>query len=1367
MAKLIPLGECVTRGEQRTLEYLQKNLPDDWLVFGNAQVTTGELNREIDAIVVGERCVWVVDEKGLWGVITGDEYRWILSDGSARERVLNQILHAAKMVKGKITAADPRLNQIWVEGLILLSADDVELRVKDARIPRHVWPLLGCEQLFRQAAPAQARPISPSEREAIERLLAGEGVVNRLMRRFMTLGGYRILETMASAPICQTYRAEQERGHDNVLLKVYDLSGLPEAQTREEVRRKAEREYKALYKLRHIPGIVRWAASFQAVEGYGGELYYFAQDLPSSPTLASRLADATWCGEDRLRAARRLCEIIQTIHEGGVIHRNLSPACIFFFRDNHDFQITGFELARLADASSLPSADFPASPYLAPEVTISLHNAKKESDIYSLGIILFEMLSGGVLPFGNRTRQTEDPEPVLSQSDWLKLPVPSPRLKDLEALLQLMVAFTAKDRPSNLGEVLSILDELTTAETPAPIAVGSAIHPLPEGAYLGEFRILQYLGMGGCFHAYRVAKSTDDSQEYVAKVLRYPDLLDTARREFNALSALEHPNIIRAIEVRARADAPYHLLEVYAPGRSVRDIIAKGPIPTSKVAGWAAALAGALAYMETRTTPVYHGDISPRNIILDDERDHPYLIDFGLAYLGEAGREGGIVGTTPYRPPERDVPLAPWPANGDVYSLGLIICELLFRELPYDCSGGQWHKYALKDHLFQAFNLASAEFLQVLRRAVAPEAATRFANAREFQQALADCPEIKAVAEPLRQKRGIVPSLEEVLKVYNRGPCNAENRGMDSGFARLTYVPTELDSQLLPQILDHKYALVILAGNPGDGKTAFLQQLALRLGYSEETLPLHHWVLDRDGWTYECVLDGSAADSGRGLDSDGVLNCLFGALDAAGERSDLATSLKRTQLLAINDGRLLEYIDDHDESGGWVVNHLKRLMLPSEEPDQPHPDIVLVDLNRRSLLAGEPGESTFDTVLEALLEGGSPNRAAGNLWETCRECRAAASCHVRFNMETLRHPILGPRLRHRLYTLLQVIHCRGRLHITMRELRSLMAFLFFGRQTCQQIHEELESPQEGNEESLTVDNRARQRERLYFNRLFATGSAGGRLFEQLSDFDPAQVDNPRFDRLVASALKSSPQSLMSLFESDAGRLPHQAVAISERFSGERITYPGNADLRRWAFFEGRNDALNGVARSGDFWLEMTPFRSITKWVDSLGGFRKGESSLEKALCRKICRGISLTDNVPDTLLDRYLAVRTAVSPKTDLVVVRLFPLEAFNLKWERPAHRAAVFGELPTAMLLHFGEREDPTLEISADLFELLLRFAHGYRLGSAELEGVAAHLELFKNRLLAMPAREVSLLHPTLGSYRARQEIADGTRRIVLEVLS
>ena len=41
MARLIPLGESVTRGEQKMLDYLRRTLPGDWVVFGNPQVTTG------------------------------------------------------------------------------------------------------------------------------------------------------------------------------------------------------------------------------------------------------------------------------------------------------------------------------------------------------------------------------------------------------------------------------------------------------------------------------------------------------------------------------------------------------------------------------------------------------------------------------------------------------------------------------------------------------------------------------------------------------------------------------------------------------------------------------------------------------------------------------------------------------------------------------------------------------------------------------------------------------------------------------------------------------------------------------------------------------------------------------------------------------------------------------------------------------------------------------------------------------------------------------------------------------------------------------------------------------------------------------
>jgi hypothetical protein len=56
--------------------------------------------------------------------------------------------------------------------------------------------------------------------------------------------------------------------------------------------------------------------------------------------------------------------------------------------------------------------------------------------------------------------------------------------------------------------------------------------------------------------------------------------------------------------------------------------------------------------------------------------------------------------------------------------------------------------------------------------------------------------------------------------------------------------------------------------------------------------------------------------------------------------------------------------------------------------------------------------------------------------------------------------------------------------------------------------------------------------------------------------------------------------------------------------------------------------------------------------------------------------------------------------------------------------------------------------------------------MGAEELEGVAAHLQLFKNRLLAMPATEVCLLHPNLGQFRARQKVVNGVRQIIMEDL-
>jgi serine/threonine protein kinase len=1363
MARLIKLNESVTRGEKKTLEYLQRALPSDWVVFGNPRVTTSQLTRELDAIVVGDRCVWVIDEKGFGGIITGDEFTWVLQDGTVRERALDNIRHAASMVKGKLTASDPKLRTVWVEGIIILSANGVELRVRDPRASRQVTRLAGCEGYFLRANIPNANPLSPAEIDAVVKALSGTNVLDRIQQRFEKIGPYHLVETLSSSHVAQTFRAEHERLKESVELKLYDLSSLPDQQTAERVRRQAEREFQALRKLRATEGIVRIAESFQAVTGYGGELYYLALDLPDGPCLAARLIDETWPLTARLAAGRRLCEIMRSVHQAGVIHRNLSPACIYLWRSESDFQLTGFDFSRLPTSTlHLSSDDFPTNPYTAPEVTDTAGNASIASDIYSLGVILYEMFSGSK-PFGNRTRMEDDQEPRLTiKSRKLS----DKQIDDINSLIQLMLSYKPGDRPQSLDDVIAWFDELSDRQEEEPKVNEPVRHPMPQGKELGRFVILGYLGAGGCFHVYKVASRADDSHEYVAKVVKFPELLSTARREFQVLSSLEHRNIIKAEEVSMMVDAPYHLLESYAPGLTAAEYISQGSTEAVQVAKWAAELADALVYMETRNPPAYHGDISPRNIVINN--DHPLLVDFGLGYLGSSDLTGGVVGTAPYRPPERDIPSSTWPVNGDIYSLGVVLCELLFGDLPYKHEGGQWDKSSIREELFESRGHITKELLALLRKAIAPRSEERFQSAAEFQKALEDVPELSGRLETSRQLRGVVDYLSDVLKVYNRGGCNAENRGMDSVFAKATYVPTELDVQLLPHILAYKYALVVLAGNPGDGKTAFLQQLAMKLGYEGDRLPLNHWVIERDDWTFECVLDGSASDTERNLaTSDQVLNDLFRPLRIADATGALVPQLRRTQLLAINDGRLLEYLEDCDD-GDWVASHLLRLL--GEEEGEAHPGIILVDLNRRSLVSAERGD-TFESILAALLEGGwGDKKAIADPWLVCSQCRAATSCHVRFNVDTLRHPTLGPQVRQRLKTLLKMVHSRGRLHITVRELRSMLAYFIFGDQTCEGIHAELEEGVQPTEDGGITTSGAnqlkqRQKDRLYFNRLFIAGEDGGRLLRELKDFDPATVDNPRFDRLVSSVLKST-RRVEDLFESAEGRLYHNALSLEEGFDDQANLKNIHDELRRRAFFEGRASHWSSIAGQ-EYWLEMTPFRSTNLWVNNLAAFGRGVQELSPDLTRQICRAVSLTDNVPEELLKDYLAIRTSSSSKTDLIVVRLFDINDFHLSWERASTKATIYGELPTAMLLQYGHDKDPTLEIPADMFELLVRFARGYRLGSQELEEAAAHLQLFKNRLLAMPAQEVCLLHPILGFHKASQRLIDGTRQISLEVLA
>ena len=134
MAILIQQSDTPTAGELRVMRNLERALPPDWFVIGNLPLVRRRVDREIDVVVIGDRGVWGIDEKSYTGTITGDKHTWIRADGSSEHSLVGKALYAAKLLKGEIKEYCPSLAAVWVEGLVVLSAESVDIRVEDPRL---------------------------------------------------------------------------------------------------------------------------------------------------------------------------------------------------------------------------------------------------------------------------------------------------------------------------------------------------------------------------------------------------------------------------------------------------------------------------------------------------------------------------------------------------------------------------------------------------------------------------------------------------------------------------------------------------------------------------------------------------------------------------------------------------------------------------------------------------------------------------------------------------------------------------------------------------------------------------------------------------------------------------------------------------------------------------------------------------------------------------------------------------------------------------------------------------------------------------------------------------------------------------------
>lgn len=204
------------------------------------------------------------------------------------------------------------------------------------------------------------------------------------------------------------------------------------------------------------------------------------------------------------------------------------------------------------------------------------------------------------------------------------------------------------------------------------------------GRTLGGYRIESEIGQGGMSQVYRAFQPQLD--RWVAiKVLTAqlvgsnPSSLDAFRREAKAIAGLRHPNIVTVYDYGEQEGAAYIIME-FIPGGDLSDLMEGGPLPWTEVASLVIPIARALAYAHSQG--VIHCDVKPSNILLQQAR-WPLLADFGLLkLLGQTHNFGIMSGTPAYVSPEQATGEGVT-AKSDMYSLGVVLYELLAGRLPF------------------------------------------------------------------------------------------------------------------------------------------------------------------------------------------------------------------------------------------------------------------------------------------------------------------------------------------------------------------------------------------------------------------------------------------------------------------------------------------------------------------------------------------------------------------------------------------------------------------------------------------------------------------------------------------------------------
>lgn len=1312
-------GAAVNESEMQAIEHLKQQLQsvggsDEWVLLTNLafSVTHQFQSDEIDVIAIGPPGVRVIEVKH-WAA------GWVDSHKDLVEQEADKVTNKARKIGTTLRRVVSDLPR--VDGAILLTQPTSKIKRLAGRQVRGVT--FHTLKQWRDAIGFDApRVLSPAQVISLSRALAPKSAVavDGSLRR---LAGYVNLElqTPKEQRFHRVYKGSHPARRDRVVLHLYDLS----ADDGKNAEVKAKREADALRRLQLYPWAPRILDSWQDAPGYAGEMFFFTVVDPAAPCLEDRASDASWNSTNRLLFARDAVRALNELHQEGateepVVHRKLTPQTILVRHDNSPIFV-GFDLAKIPSDISVASSSVPASDYpqsVAPEIqTQGLTAADQRSDVYSLCVCLSGLFVG--LDDGLSIGATEILAAGLAEA-------PEHRCK-----------LTDLDRS---------LSELLGDSVPPPPAPPARFWTEDQTIRFhgGDYRIVVRLGSGGVGTTYKVVEldrlTGEELGTYVAKVAHEADTGQRILKAYGlARSHLGRHQALSPIHEFAREwqENDFIALLGWIEGTPLSEFTGVFPLVAEDqdelsaetlAIRWIRLLCEATDVLHSNG--LTHGDVSPRNLIVSGTS----LVLTDYDFVTRIGETASAPGTISYCSPSRQQKQPAAPAD-DLFALAASFFHVLFDKEPFRYGGE-----VAKERGMNWGDVDRDQYpvlAEVLEKATSADPRQRFATATELRRALdrkqpttaeqksgtssankgtADKETSDAIAGQVESESSQAVELSEqhvewlmsLLQSYPGSRWgNQETRGLDTPFATATYVPTPLEESLLDDIRKRRVRLVILCGNAGDGKTALLQHLAQQLGLGRHTSSER--ILEgsvANGPKVRMNLDGSAA--WRGKSADDLLDQFLEPFQNGPPTQDIV------HLLAVNDGRLLEWLEGVEERRGNetpLTAELYGLLQGKSAEHESH--IRFISLNERSLVGGitsdrsKIGTDFLDRVIDQLYGGDRTSE----IWNPCRSCSAKDRCRVfqagrlfaPSGFPVLAEPNIRERARQRLFEALQAVHLRGETHITVRELRAALVYVLFGVHYCDDYHQGTDEPLPYWDRAFVADSPARQ----------------GEVLHELARFDPALEAHPQIDRhLLSQPVIDSPRTA-----------PHYEGLLVE-------------SARRRAFFEWTSDDVKQVA--GDpHALDLARGRHLKLFRDL--PLTQDSAQLAK-VTKKLCEGISRLEDLPPQALDRDGFVPLRITPRTPTETAFWVekPLSAFRIEADLPPEADGI-ERLHRQVSLIYQYRDGPEekLRLGAELFHLLLELADGYQLGDVSTDDTFSHLSIFIQRLVREDERELLAWNP------------------------